>query len=326
MMATPLDTGGVWRANYHWQDPMSGSVETTSTDHFWPSPFLPQTSDYFRCPIWNKTTTDPPLRALEELHLEISYLIDSLQVQTQIANQLRRKIPVLESKLQQPGLRPLHRKIRKQLGWLKSRLGQSSQQEQTISSRLDELASEIQTREQWAQMEQEQLLRDMHQREQISGYQQGLCDGLQLRNLSLDPTQPEFSPQGLFPQTFCPQWQQQVLGCEQATEDTSKCPRKGSDEILQKELPKCELTAGKYNSHNPSFSRRSASMDGVDLRHLAGKDPKIPVSMFKRHSFPNVSGHSKVRPSTAEELAQTDVEGEQVRGLDGRFLRQASIG
>ena len=325
-MAAPLDTGGVWHANYFWQDPMSGSVDTTSTDHFWPSPSSPQTSDYFRFPIWNKQTTEPPLRALEELHLERSYLVDSLQIQTQIANQLRRKILILETKLQQPGLRPLHRKIRKQLGWLKSRLGQSSQQEQTISSRLDELASEIQTREQWAQMEQEQLLRDLHQREQISEYQQGLCDGLQLRKLSLDPTQPEFRPQGLFPHTFCPQWQQQSVNLDQTKEDTSKCLPRGSDEFPQKESLRCEYTAGKYNSHDPSLSRRSASMDVVDLRHLAAKDPKMPVSTFKRHSFPNVAGHSGVRPSTAEELAQADVEGEQVRTLDRRFWRQASVG
>lgn len=324
-MAAPLDTGGVWHANYFWQDPMSGSVDTTSTDHFWPSPSSPQTSDYFRFrfSIWNKQKIESPLRALEELHLERSYLIDSLQIQTQIANQLRRKIPILESKLQQPGLRPLHRKIRKQLGWLKSRLGQSSQQEQTISSRLDELASEIQTREQWAQMEQEQLLRNMHQREQISGYQQGLCE---LKKLSLDPTQPEFRPQGLFPHTFCPQWQEQGVDLGQTTNDNSEIPPEGRDAILQKDSPRCEFTAGKYNSHDPSLSRRSASMDGVDLRHLAAKDPRMPVSTFKRHSFPNVAGHSGVRPSTAEELAQAEVEAVQLRGLDRRFWRQASVG
>ncbi|PVH74952.1 hypothetical protein DL98DRAFT_593584 [Cadophora sp. DSE1049] len=309
---------------------MSSSIDTTSTDYFWPTPSSPQTSDYFRFPAWNTQTTDAPLRALEELHLERSYLIDSLQAQTQTASQLMRKIPALEFKLQQPNLRPLHRKIRKQLGWVKSRLGQSGLQEQTISFRLDQLASEIQTREQWSRIEQEQQRLETYQREQVLGYQQGLCDGLQMRRMSLDPEQPEFRPQGLFPHMFWPESQQQGVNGYQTTEDTSEYtsepPPEASDENSQNELTRCEFAVGKYNSHNPSLSRRSASMDGVDLRLLATNNLMVPVSTHKRHSYPSLPGCLGIWNPTVKEQAEVEGGNENERELDTRVSRQASVG
>ncbi|KAK0101249.1 hypothetical protein ONS95_006428 [Cadophora gregata] len=311
-MAAQYPIGGGFRPN-DWEDhnPLSSSSLDTpiSSNFYWPSPSSPQSSDFFPFPfpIWDRhkpSSDPPPLRTIEELHLERTYLIDSLHVQAQTATQLMHKIPILESKLLQHHLRPAHRKIRKQLGWVKSRLGQCRQQEQTICARLEQLAGEIQRREQWAQKEQEEGRNglDVYRREQDWGYQQGVSDGLEMgrwrergRMMSLDPEQPEFRPQGLFPCMFWPppsgqqeQEEQGVEGCtrEDMSEYISEPPRGESEERAEKESTICE----KYNSHALSLSRRSASVDGVDFRLLATHDLLVPDSTLKRHSFPGCLG------------------------------------
>ncbi|KAH7396029.1 hypothetical protein BKA64DRAFT_724236 [Cadophora sp. MPI-SDFR-AT-0126] len=333
-MAAHSIMGRVCHAEDLEHHPISSFQETISTDFFWPTPSSLQTSDYFRFPVWDKhTTCDPPPRALEELYLERSYLVDSLHAQIQNASQLMRKIPVLEFKLQQPHLRPLHRKIRKRLGWLKSRLGQSGQQEKTICARLGQLASDIQTREQWTQVElqQQQQRAEIYQREQGFGYQQGLCDGYQMMRMSLDPEQPEFRPQGLFPHMFWPQCQQQpgvdVHQKDDTSEHTSEPPLQGSAEKSPEESPRCEFAVGKYNSHNPNLARRSASMDGVDLRLLVTDNLIVPVSMHKRYSYPSLPGCLGIWDSTVKE--QGEVESEKAysgRKVDRRTSRKASLG
>ncbi|KAG4442177.1 hypothetical protein IFR05_002335 [Cadophora sp. M221] len=282
---------------------MSRSLDTNPTrDYFWRPPSSPQTrSDCFgfSTRTWSQQTPDPPLRALEELHLERTYLLDSLHAQIQATTQLTQKIPFLESKFHQPHSRPVHRKLRKQIGWLRSRLGQSSLQEKTISSRIDQLSSEIQAEQQWTLMEQEQQRLEMYHRDQVLGYQQGLCDGLQMR-MPLNPEQPTFQPQGYFPQMSWPEWQpEQSLNEYQTTDETSSYPSDLSNEIQESEVSPNESTRNEYtivgyNSHRPELSRRSASVGNVDLGFLATNTPFLQGSTLKRHSFPSLPGCSGI--------------------------------
>ncbi|KAH9224213.1 hypothetical protein DL95DRAFT_61531 [Leptodontidium sp. 2 PMI_412] len=297
---------------------MSRSLGTNPTlDYFWRPPSSPLTSSDcfgFSTRTWSQQSPDPPLRALEELHLEQTYLLDSLHAQSQTANQLTRKIPLLESKLQQPDLRSVHRKLRKQLSWLKSRLGQSSLQAQTISSRLDQLSSEIQVREQWTMMEQEQQRLEMYYRDQVLGYQQGLCDGLQMR-MPLDSEQPAFQPRGYFPQMSWPQWQsEQSLNEYQITDNTSSYPSDSPEiwesKVAPEESPRYEYAVVKCNPHWLGLSRRSASVGNVDLGFLATNTPLVQGSTRKRHSFPSLPGCSGIWIPTAKEQADADAEGE----------------
>lgn len=85
-----------------------------------------------------------PVRSFEPLHAERIYLLGSLKQQKHDAAALLRKIAPLEKSLHEDRLPHVQKKTRKQLGWLKCRLGRATQQEQSILARLDYLNYEIQ--------------------------------------------------------------------------------------------------------------------------------------------------------------------------------------
>ncbi|KAH7360075.1 hypothetical protein BKA65DRAFT_178471 [Rhexocercosporidium sp. MPI-PUGE-AT-0058] len=291
---------------------MSRSLDTNPTpNNFWRTPSSPQTSWNcfgFSTRTWSQQTLDPQ-RTIEELYLEQTYLLDSLHAQSQSATQLTHKIPHLESKLRQPNLRPLHRKFRKQLGWVKSRLRQCMLQEQTISSRLDQLSSEIQTRERWTLAEQEHQLQEMYRHDHALGYQQGLREGLHMRT-PWDPEQPAFQPQGYFPQISWPQWQ--LEQSPDATDERSSCPSEfleiRSGEVSPRGSLRQEYAVVKYNSHRPELLRRSASMDNVNPGSLTTNTLFVKNSAPRRHSFSSAHGFSAIWTQAAKEQVDADAE------------------
>lgn len=95
-------------------------------------------------------------RRLEELHVERSYLLSSLQQENTKATELLRKLPSLEETLVRSQIPHEKRRARKQIGWLSYRIGETTRQEKTILNRLCQLAQEIQLREKRNQIEIEQ--------------------------------------------------------------------------------------------------------------------------------------------------------------------------
>jgi hypothetical protein len=123
-------------------------------------------------------------RSSGALHAERSYLLSSLEHENLKAVALLRQISPLEEQLAQAHRGA--RKIKKQIGWLRSRLEEASRQEETILAWLGQLTHEIQIRERWGQIENE---RREWQCRMIMGVFQGI-GGLQLNAAT-----PEFQPQ-----------------------------------------------------------------------------------------------------------------------------------
>ncbi|KAJ4318595.1 hypothetical protein N0V84_006760 [Fusarium piperis] len=91
-------------------------------------------------------------RPYESLFVERAYLTSSLQHHSGRAANLMRQYSIVESQLQGlPGDKG-RRRLRKQLGLLKSRINEAFEQERAIFSRLTELYMEIQSRESWMQI------------------------------------------------------------------------------------------------------------------------------------------------------------------------------
>ncbi|RMJ10000.1 hypothetical protein CDV36_010391 [Fusarium kuroshium] len=91
-------------------------------------------------------------RPYESLYVERAYLTSALQQHSSRAANLMRQYSIVESQLQGlPGDKG-RRRLRKQLGLLKSRINEAFEQERAIFSRLTELYMEIQSRESWMQI------------------------------------------------------------------------------------------------------------------------------------------------------------------------------
>jgi hypothetical protein len=129
----------------------------------------------------------PQLRSFEELQVERSYLINSLQREDFKATELLKKIRYLQEGCLDVMEGPIHRKLKKQLGHFKNRMCQCTKQEKTILARLGQVTYEIQSKERWSRIENERL-------------QQWNCHGFE--QMSLDATCPEFTPQCMYPQQW----------------------------------------------------------------------------------------------------------------------------
>lgn len=94
-----------------------------------------------------------PPRSFEDLHRERTYLLSSLQQEDHKATELLKRLPPLEVLMQNPTSRSGHRKAKRQLGWLRHRLGETTKQEKSILARLGQLSWEIQSRERLVQID-----------------------------------------------------------------------------------------------------------------------------------------------------------------------------
>jgi hypothetical protein len=151
-----------------------------------------------RSPTQNPNPREHSLRSSGALYAERSYLLSSLEHENVKAEGLLHQIPLLEK-----GLAQDHhgaRKIRKQIGWLKSRLGETTKQENILLQRVRQLTHEIQSRERCTQMDNER--RELQCLE-FMGLPQ-VIGGLQLNTAT-----PEFHPQAPCPRWSPVQWSAQ---------------------------------------------------------------------------------------------------------------------
>ena len=125
-------------------------------------------------------------RSPSELQVESSYLLNTLLVVNQKVNELLRCIPPLEQLLLSNSSSKEKRKSRKQLGWVRCRLGEASRQEQTIHQRLGQLTWEIQQRQRVIFLEEE--------RRNYAQHYFGLSSSSHKSYSQLDPTAPAFLP------------------------------------------------------------------------------------------------------------------------------------
>jgi hypothetical protein len=129
----------------------------------------------------------PPSRSFDELQVERSYLVNSLQREDLKATELLKKIRHLQDACHDVIEGPLQRKLKKQLGHFKNRMCQCTKQEKTILARLGQVTYEIQSKERWSRIENERL-------------QQWNCPGFERMNIN--ETYPESTPQCAYAQQW----------------------------------------------------------------------------------------------------------------------------
>jgi len=116
--------------------------------------------------------------SFERLHSERLYLVNSLQREDCKATDLLKRITDLEETFDNVTI-PSHirKRARKQLGWLKYRMNETTRQEKSIIDQLGKVTIDIQQKERWSRIEAERLYR-----------------GKQLNQLN--GSSPEFIPSG----------------------------------------------------------------------------------------------------------------------------------
>jgi hypothetical protein len=207
----------------------------------------------------------PRIRSFEELQVERSYLISSLQREDSKATDLLKKIRYLQESCHDAMEGSVYRKLKKQLGHFKNRMCQCTKQEKMILARLGQVTYEIQSKERWSRIENERL-------------QQWNCHGLE--QMHLDATCPEFVPHNAYSQQWAVQpayhgsygggYSEQIPPYGGVPELHPATIRYQSDELY--ELP-CDVS-------RPVTTRvRSASMINLTL----------PKERVKRLSMPELS-------------------------------------
>jgi hypothetical protein len=103
----------------------------------------------------------PSPRSLQELVTERTYLLNSLETENYKATELLRRISPLEDIWSSTPINSVRRKTKKQLGWLKQRLGETIGQEEAVLARLGQVALGIQAQERWTWVEEERRREQM---------------------------------------------------------------------------------------------------------------------------------------------------------------------
>jgi hypothetical protein len=249
--------------------------------------------------------------SLENLITERSYLLNSLQQENAKATDLLRRISTLEADLAPDGEPKEQRKIRKQLGWLKHRLGETNRQEKAIMARLGQLTYEIQSIERWSQVEQERLNQQHFLDTPLPPFQ-----GLQ--PMGMNAVAQVFQQQE-FP--FPPQWsyvqwpQQPGQAHEQpsfqwdAQEHPPEVPAESFVDDEDQVSPSDTKDRSKdavvskptKKPSKPPLTHRPSSMNSADLDVLSTGTPPHPKPVIKRQSIPTIPGHSTIWAPTKEE-------------------------
>ncbi|RDW69579.1 hypothetical protein BP6252_08599 [Coleophoma cylindrospora] len=123
-------------------------------------------------------------KAFEELHAERSYLLQVLQDHNAKATNLLKQLSHLEEAVAKNG--QARRKTTKQMGWVRSRLRECTQQEKTTLARLGEVTHEIQIKDRLAQVESER-----REHEQLLSHQHAM---FQTKPFNLPPPPPPPPP------------------------------------------------------------------------------------------------------------------------------------
>ena len=223
------------------------------------------------------TPSQPPPR-LEELYAERTYLLSNLQQENLKATDLLRKLPPLEEILTRGQSSQTRRRARKQIGWLRYRIHETTRQERTITNRLGQLAYEIRSRERWNQIRSDQRIYGSNIRPVGSYY------GLQQM---FSPITPQVHVQGYpFPYVPTPQQQHEAEGLpwQQSFHDhilempsnifspVSPIARRYPNRILENDTQ----TRATTSTNSLSRGQRSSSLSTLEVRLLSTNTPGMP--------------------------------------------------
>lgn len=274
----------------------------------------------------------PPQRLprLEELYAERSYLLSNLQQENFKATDLLRKVPPLEETLMRGQSSQTRRRARKQIGWLRYRINETTRQERTIMNRLGELAHEIRSKERRSQIESEQRQYGSNISSPV-----GLYYGAQQ---TFSPVTPQVHLQEYpFPCVPTPQQQHETGGFpwrQSCHEHVSEMP---SD--IFNPMSTLGLTARPYPSRilaNDTQTRatastnsllrgqRSSSLSSLDVKLLSTNTPPVPISKIRRKSV-GCSDAFKLSSNKKEEGHDSTDESSESSQYSGYYvLRQSS--
>jgi hypothetical protein len=239
----------------------------------------------------------PP--AINNLHRERAYLLDSLQHENLKATQLLRKLTPLEEYIKREYYPFNKSKMRKQVSWLKRRLNKMSQQEKAILAQLGQVAYQIQMRERSTQLQNEFLT----QAQWLPINYDFSIEQIQDRRLN--PAVPPFQPRAFGPNHVpATVWQQQYhQEGHNWQEYTSDLPREYdySEEISPLDV----LVVGRGNRKifdlsRSASARRTVSLDDTELEQFPSRHNTFsPIP--KRLSLPSFPNISKIWRLTDEE-------------------------
>ncbi|RSL50155.1 hypothetical protein CEP53_008894 [Fusarium sp. AF-6] len=209
-------------------------------------------------------------RPYESLYVERAYLTSALQQHSSRAANLMRQYSIVESQLQSlPGDKG-RRRLRKQLGLLKSRINEAFEQERAIFSRLTELYMEIESRESWMQIGYQQ-----QQAWSIDSPSVGTPSVYSPMSYSLPtPTTPlngacaEFVPMGYFGDAH--QLPESLLGQEEtkAGLGLETVDEAGEDLLCRPDSP-CESVESDRTPTTPAAAD-APSVEATDLEEASG--------------------------------------------------------
>lgn len=247
------------------------------------------------------STPPQPPRRLEELYAERSYLLSNLQQENFKATDLLRKLPPLEETLTPSHSSQTRRRARKQIGWLRYRINETTRQERTIMNRLRQLAQEIRSRERCNQIESEQ------------------------RRYGSNISSPYYNMQHLFslgtPQLHLQEYPFPYVPTPQQQPQTAEFPWRQSFHDHVSEMPSDMLsplsptascymsrswevdtqTRGTASSNSLTRGQRSSSLSSLDVKLLSTNTPPVPPSKIKRHSIAGCSDVVKIWSDEKEE-------------------------
>ena len=249
----------------------------------------------FGTPNMPQSETQP--RSFEDLHTERSYLLSLLQNENFRATDLLRKIPPLEQSLELAQIPHVRTKTKKRLGWLRYRLDEITRQEKAILSRLGEITYEIQSRERWYQIENEQ-----RQQEQQIHNHVALCRSLEALqiNAGVSAFQPQWKPPvanasfnqqqpgygiGYDWQPSIPVYAPEPAPIHSHVSELAAQTHDRNDDLAMKKSVETQ-TLGLRKARRPAVLRRSSSMDNIELDTETANAMCETASRTKRNSMP----------------------------------------
>ena len=286
--------------------------------------FSPMASNYF-----GFFSSEPSSFRIEELHAQRSYLLSNLQQENLKATDLLRKLPGLEETLTRSQTSTGRRRARKQIGWLKYRINETTRQETTILNRLNQLAQEIASKESQSRIENEQRrygsnisdsLATYHEMQQMCLSTTGAAHHLREYPFPYVPT-PEQQQTHEFREF---PWRQSF--CDRVSEMPSDIfsPISPHSTQFPNWIPEPNAQTrvlAPVTSNSVSRRPRSSSMSSLDVKGLSTKMLSVPRSTVKGHSI-GCSQEIRIWADDKEDEGFQDDDGSGSCQYSGYFLNR----
>ena len=228
-------------------------------------------------------------RPFDQLHAERTYLLGVLQIENEKAIHLLRRIRPMEDTLSLTQNASLRRAAKKEVGWLRSRIKESTLQEKHILARLGQISHEIQSQDR----------RYQFQKKQSSGPAALTCGQLNgyvakdMTPTSLNPLSPAFQPQGIpFPQPRIGQPKIQINGYDDyfgplatihSASDTT-VEGHNYEKESKDSLKEDHSSSNRKILRRPTLDSRSLSLNSAECEILATNIPSLSHPKLKRRA------------------------------------------